>query len=160
MAKRGLPNEVRVFIVQALACFDTPSTVKEAVKKEFGVDVSPQAVEAYDPTKRAGRNLAPTWKDLFATSRETFLADTASIAISHRPVRLRALQRMAARAEEMKNLPLAAQLLEQAAKEVGDAYTNRREFTGKGGTPLQVISTTMTPKEAADLYGATIHGDG
>jgi phage terminase large subunit len=31
---------------------------------------------------------------------------------------------------------LAAQLYEQIAKEVGDAFTNRRELTGKGGTPI------------------------
>jgi hypothetical protein len=64
---------------------------------------------------------------------------------------------MAHKAEDMKNLPLAATLYEQAAKEVGDAYTNRREITGKGGAALQAVVTTMTPKEAADAYGSTIN---
>lgn len=148
MARVGLPNEVRAYIVQALACFDTPAVVRDAVKKEFDVDVSPQAVEAYDPTKRAGRNLAPRWKELFRTAREDFLKNTGRIAISHRSVRLRAIQRMAARAEDMKNLQLAAALHEQAAKEVGNFYTNRHELTGKDGGPLKHEHTVSAADDA------------
>jgi len=51
----ALRSEVKAFIVHALACFDTPSQVVEAVKKEFGVDVSRQTCEGHDPTKYAGR---------------------------------------------------------------------------------------------------------
>lgn len=146
MARASIPNDVKLFIIQGLACYDSPTTVRDAIKKEFGVDVSPQAIEAHDPTKRAGRNLSQRWRDLFEASRATFLADTAAIAISHRSVRLRSLQRMATRAEEMKNLPLAASLLEQAAKEVGEAYTNRQkhEHTGKDGKDLPAPASHVT----------------
>ena len=43
------------------------------------------------------------------------------------------------KAESKGNMPLAAQLLEQAAKEVGEAYTNRQrlEHTGKDGGPIE-----------------------
>lgn len=139
MADRGEPkltDEARTFVVQALACFDTPAQAAAAVKKEFGLSITPQGCEAYDPTKRAGAKLSAKWVALFEETRKTFLEDTSRIGISHRAVRLRALQRMAEKAEDMKNLPLAAQLYEQAAKESGDAYTNRRELTGKGGAPL------------------------
>lgn len=141
MAKGKLDDVARAFIVQSLACFDVPSVVVAAVKKEFGIEVSAQAVEAYDPTKRAGRNLSVKWSSLFEMARAEFLKDTQRIAISHRPVRLRALQRMAEKAEGMRNLALAAQLLEQAAKEMGEAYTNRQkhEVTGKDGAPLTPI---------------------
>lgn len=149
MAQARLPQEVRAFIVHANACFDYPSAVVEAVKKEFGVDVTRQHVEAHDPTKKAGVHLAPRWKEVFEAARQGFLNDTSAIAISHRAVRLRALQRMSQRAEEMRNLPLAATLLEQAAKEVGDAYTNRRELTGKGGAPIQ----TETRFDLSSLSG-------
>lgn len=47
----ALNGEVKAFIVQALACFDTPSQVAEQVKKEFGLEVSRQQVESHDPTK-------------------------------------------------------------------------------------------------------------
>lgn len=136
MAQGKLSNEARTFVVQALACFDTPSTVAEAVKKEFGAVVTRQHIESFDPTKKAGQNLAPKWKALFESARSQFLDDTTSIGVSHRAVRLRSLNRMIAKAEDMGNLSLAAQLLEQAAKETGNAFTNRRELTGKDGKDL------------------------
>ncbi|MDM9556054.1 DUF2280 domain-containing protein [Pseudomonas asiatica] len=122
----ALRSEVKAFIVQALACFDTPSQVVEAVKKEFGLDVSRQTCEGHDPTKYAGRGLAKRWADLFHECRARFTAETADIPIAHRAYRLRALGRMAEKAESMKNMALTAQLLEQAAKEVGDVYVNRQ----------------------------------
>lgn len=133
MAKAKLNQEQQTFAVQSLACFDSPSVVAAALRKEYGVSITPQSIEAYDPTKKAGAKLAAKWRALFEETRKTFLEDTATIAISHRAVRLRALQRMAEKAEGQGNMVLAANLLEQAAKEVGDSYTNRRELTGKGG---------------------------
>ena len=35
----ALKGEVKAFIVQSLACFDTPSQVVDAVKKEFGITI-------------------------------------------------------------------------------------------------------------------------
>lgn len=131
MAKAILSDEVKTFIVQALACFDSPSVVAKAVKTEFGQEVSRQLVESHDPTKKAASGLATKWKALFEETRATFLEDTASIGISHRTVRLRSLQRMAERVEGQGNMVLAAQLLEQAAKEMGGAYTNRTVVDGK-----------------------------
>ncbi|AML35024.1 Hypothetical protein EAG7_01278 [Klebsiella aerogenes] len=64
------------------------------------------------------------------------------------------LNRMATNAENMKNLGMTAQLLEQAAKEVGDAYTNRLkvESTGKDGGPIKTEVTNLSPQEAAEAY--------
>lgn len=159
MARGKLTDEVRTFIVQALACFDPPSVVVVAVKKEFGEVVSPQAVEAYDPTKRAGRILSKKWRELFAATRKAFLEDTSKIGIAHKAVRLHRLQRMADKAESMSNMALAAQFLEQAAKECGDAYTNRRQISGPNGGPLELVASTMTAKEAAAAYESTLDGD-
>lgn len=140
MAKEKLPVEVQTFIVQQLACFDAPSVVAESVKREFAITITRQQAESYDPGKRAAKNLAERWKALFDETRKAFLEDTSAIGISHRSVRLRALQRMSAIAEGRGQIQLAAQLLEQAAKESGDAFTNRRELTGKGGAPLPAAS--------------------
>jgi hypothetical protein len=145
MAAKKLTNEQQAFAVQSLACFDSPKTVADALRKEFGVDITPQTVEAYDPTKRAGAKLAQKWRLLFEETRKTFLEDTATIAISHRAVRLRALQRMAEKAENQGNMVLAASLMEQAAKEVGDSYTNRRQISGPDGGPVEV-------RTLADFY--------
>ncbi|WP_426289055.1 DUF2280 domain-containing protein [Ensifer adhaerens] len=142
MAKAKLSDEVKTYIVQALACFDSPSVVSAAVKKEYGLDVSRQLVESHDPNKKAASGLAPKWRVLFEETRKTFLEDTASIAISHRAVRLRALQRMAEKAETQGNMVLASSLLKQAAEEVGNAYTNKREVTGKDGGPIRTETRT------------------
>ena len=122
----ALRSEVKAFIVQALACFDTPSQVVEAVKKEFGLELSRQTCEGHDPTKYAGRGLAQKWVDLFNDSRKRFREETAEIPIANRAFRLRGLGRMAEKAENMRNLALTAQLYEQAAKECGDMYINRK----------------------------------
>jgi hypothetical protein len=146
MAKAKLADEVKTYIVQALACFDSPSVVAAAVKKDMGIEVSRQLVESHDPNKRAASGLAPKWKALFEETRKTFLEDTATIAISHRAVRLRALQRMADKAENQGNMVLAANLIEQAAKEVGDSFTNRRALVGADGGAIEV-------RTLADFYG-------
>ncbi len=121
-----LSNDVKAFIVQALACFDTPSQVAAAVREEFGIEVSRQQCESHDPTKYAGRDLAKRWRVLFEDTRKRFREETADIPIANRAYRLRTLGRMAEKAEGMRNLALTAQLLEQAAKEVGDVYVNRQ----------------------------------
>lgn len=150
MAKERLAPEVQTYIVQALACFDSPKTVADAVKAEFGVTITRQLVETYDPNKKASNRLAAKWEALFEETRKAFLEDTSKIAISHRAVRLRALQRMAEKAETMGNIALAAQLFEQAAKEAGDSYTNRRELTGKGGAPLPAAAPAVVLYQLPD----------
>lgn len=122
----ALSNDVKAFIVQALACFDTPSQVVEAVQKEFSVTVTRQQVETHDPTKYSGKGLAKRWVALFEDTRKRFREETADIPIANRAYRLRALGRMAEKAENMRNLALTAQLYEQAAKECGDMYVNRK----------------------------------
>lgn len=126
-----LSDAVKQFIVQALACYDTPTQVSEAVKEEFGIDVPRQQVALYDPTKHAGRNLSKKWRAIFEATREGFKAETAEIPIAQRAYRLRKMSQIADRAERMRNFPLVLQILEQAAKETGDAYVNHR--AGQGG---------------------------
>ena len=129
-----LPGPVKAFIVQRLARFDMPSQVVKAVKEEFGLEVSRQRVHFYDPTTRAGQEL----KALFFETREKAKQDLDSIPWYHKAIRLQRLDAMITKAIEMNNMPLAAQLLEQAAKESGGAYTNKHqlEHSGKDGKDL------------------------
>jgi len=151
MGKAKLSDEVKTYIVQALACFDSPSIVATSVKKEFGVEASRQLVESHDPNKKAASGLAPKWRVLFEETRKVFLEDTSKIGISHRAVRLRAIQRMAEKAETQGNMVLAASLLEQAAKEVGDAYTNRQKLDVSG--TLQTTPEGQIDARIAQLLG-------
>ncbi|MCK1125316.1 DUF2280 domain-containing protein [Enterobacter bugandensis] len=142
-----LKGEVKAFIVQSLACFDTPSRVVELVKKEFGLSITRQQVESHDPTKANGRGLAQKWVDMFNATRERFQNEISDIPIANKAYRLRVLDRMATRAEGMKNLALTAEIIEQAAKECGDAYTNKHKFehSGPDGGAIQTI--TMSKEE-------------
>ena len=136
----ALKPEVRAFIIQELACFDTPSQIVESVQKEFKVQVTRQQVASHDPTKAAGKGLAKKWVELFNELRDRFLNEISDIPIANKAYRLRVLQRMSTNAENMKNIGMTAQLLEQAAKEVGEAYSNKQkvEHTSPDGS--------MTPR--------------
>jgi hypothetical protein len=139
----AMTDEVKAFVVQGLASFDSPSQVVEAVKAEYGITLTPQGVQMYDPTKYAGRKLATKWKVMFDKARRAFIDDSSGIPIAHRSTRLRALQRMAAKAEAKGNYPLAAALNKQAAEEMGNAFTNRREITGKDGKDLPAAAPAV-----------------
>lgn len=140
----ALKPEVKAAIVQMLACYDTLSTVVDAIQKDYGIKVTPQQVESHDPTKVSGKGLAKKWVELFNLTRDRFLNEISDIPIANKAYRLRVLQRMSTTAEGMKNLGMTAQLLEQAAKEVGDAYSNKQkvELTGKDGGPLNQVTYT------------------
>lgn len=140
----ALKPEVKAGIVQMLACYDTLSIVVDAIQKDYGIKVTPQQVESHDPTKVSGKGLAKKWVNLFNHTRDRFLNEISDIPIANKAYRLRVLQRMSTTAEGMKNLGMTAQLLEQAAKEVGDAYSNKQkvELTGKDGGPLNQVTYT------------------
>lgn len=122
----ALNNEIKSFIVQALACFDSPTQVAGAVRERFGVAVSRQHVEAHDPTRKSSKGLAKRWVTLFNDTREGFRDEAIREPIANRAVRLRALGRLLEEAEASGNLVLAMKLLDQAARECGDMKTNRR----------------------------------
>ncbi|EFG0615640.1 DUF2280 domain-containing protein [Escherichia coli] len=150
----ALKPEVKAFIIQSLACFDTLAIVGEAVQKQFGIKVTPQQIESHDPTKASGKGLAQKWVDLFHETRKRFQTEISDIPIANKSYRLRVLDRMATKTEGMKNFSLTAQLIEQAAKEVGDAYTNKLkvESTGKDGGPIKTETTNLTADQAAEIY--------
>ncbi len=141
MAK--LNEAAQRFIVQALACYDTPSQVADAVKEEFGIEITRQQAASYDPTKAMGKTLARKWRDLFHDTRSRFRKEVAEIPIADQAFRLRQLHRMANEAIKRKNIVLAASLMEQAAKEMGGMFTNKRELSGPGGGPIPTMPTVI-----------------
>ena len=137
----ALSDDVKRFIVQALACYDTPSQVAESVKDEYGLQVPRQQIETYDPGRRAGRALSNKWRELFDATRAAWRKEATEIPIANRITRLRALHRLAERAERMKNYSLVLQVLEQAAKEVGDTYARRGRAGASGGAGDEPLAT-------------------
>jgi hypothetical protein len=140
-----LSSEVKIFIIQSLACFDRPSKVMKAVKEEFDLVVTRQAVHWYDADRKGGEEIPEQWRQMFAAARKRFLDETADIGIANRAVRLRKLDQIAAKAEEVGNHMVVLAACEAAAKEMGGAYSNKRhhELTGKDGKDLQGAGTVV-----------------
>ena len=145
----ALKEPVKIFIVQALACRDTPQEVVDLVKQEYGIQISRSQCQAYDPTKYSGRNLSKKFVDLFNKTRADFDAGLIDIPIANKHYRLKQYQKQLER--NSKNVVMSLKILEQAAKDVGGQFTNRQEITGKDGEALQttVVHATQEQVEAA-----------
>lgn len=137
------------FIVQSLACWDTPTEVSQAVREEFGIDVPRTQVAQYDPTKVAGAALGKKWAELFWETRRRFMAEQADIAVAQQSYRLRQLGKIYERHMQRGNVVAAAAVLEQAAKETGGAFTNRREHTGVDGGPIEQRTVVVDETQVA-----------
>lgn len=118
-------------IVIELACFDSPAQVAATVKEKFGVQLSRQRIEAYHPERAAGARLSAKWRAVFYDTRARLLAELDNIPIACQAYRLRVLERVAHQAEQMGNLQLAARIIEQAAREVGDIRERRPGAQGQ-----------------------------
>jgi hypothetical protein len=140
---KGLQDVHRAFLVRELACFATPKQAAEALKAEFGIEVSPQATERYDPGKSAGKKLPAKWRELFEKARKAFLEHVEnSVPNANKAVRVAKLSRAADSFERRGNYVAMKEMLEAVAKEMGNVHTNRRELTGKDGKPVEIVNLT------------------
>jgi hypothetical protein len=148
--KNKLTDEHRRFVVRELAAFETPQKVADAVKEEFGIEMSRNLVQHYDPRKN--RKLSKKWRAHFELSRKAFRERMEDeISMANKFVRVRELQRIAALLGKRNNVVAQAQILEQIAKEVGNVHSNRRELSGPGGKPVQIQDVNeMTPEQVND----------
>lgn len=144
----ALSDDVKLYIVQQLACYRSPSQVVEDVKETFGLKLDRRQVQKYNPDQC---EKAACWRDRFDATRAAFLKDQAGIGIAQTSYRLRELQEMYLGARSKGNTPLAAELLEQAAKECGGAYTNTRNLSAKVGMTIDdiLIALSIEDEEAA-----------
>ena len=137
-----LKEPVKIFIVQSLACRDTPQEVADAVKQEFKIEIERQQVAAYDPTKSRGKDLSKKFVDLFHKTRADFDAGLIDIPIANKHYRLKQYQKQLER--NAKNVVMSLKILEQAAKDVGGQFTNRQEITGKDGKPIETVNSNVS----------------
>lgn len=135
MAAVKLSPKAKTYIITALATFERRKDILAGLKEQFDVTISEQGLSFYNPTNP---QLHKKWKDLFETTREAFLVNVGQIPIANKAVRLRELNRLFEKQSTgpLQNPAEIRALLEQAAKESGDAFTNRREHTGAGGKSL------------------------
>ena len=140
MAGRGnkLNDEQRAFLVRENACYARPTEAAKALLDHFGIEITPSNAEKYDPTKVAGKRCAEKWRVLFKATRKAFIKHLETrIPHAHKAYRVKKLAAAADAFEASKNYVAMANMLEKIAKEIGNAYTNRYEHTGKDGGPIQ-----------------------
>lgn len=147
----ALKEPVKMFIVQSLACFETPQQVADAVEEIYKIKIDRKQCHSYDPTKYAGRNLSKKLKDLFEQTRNDFRKNIEDIAIANKAFRLRELQNMYE--DSGKNKRAKQNLLKQAFQET-DGRVTKQEITGKDGGPIQQETNNppqYTPEQLAGM---------
>lgn len=159
-----LTGEQKAFIVTALACYSTPLQVAKDFEDAFGIQLERQRVEYYDPTKRCSRTLGQRWITMFEEARAKFLKRIEDhIPGANKAVRLMRLERAVVHFERSGNYRAMAEMTERQAKEMGNVHSNRREFTGKDGGPIEYadMSDEQIDAELRQLLGLEdADGDG
>ncbi|WP_180005162.1 MULTISPECIES: DUF2280 domain-containing protein [unclassified Acinetobacter] len=130
-----LKEPVKIFIIQSLACRDTPQEVADLVKQEFDLILDRSQVALYDPTKRRGKNLSKKYVQLFEKTREDFDAGLIDIPIANKFYRLKEIQKMY---DDSGKNKVAKQKLLKLAHQETDGRTIRQEHTGKDGVDLEI----------------------
>lgn len=133
----ALKENVKFFIVQQLAFFNTPTEVSELVKEEFDIDVPRSHIAIYNPDNHSGRELGLKFKDFFYEKRKEFLEQIDRVPLASMHVRLNELSKMYHSARKRKNDVFAKDILEQIAKEVGGIYTNKIKVTNSNDPLLE-----------------------
>lgn len=141
MAK--LRKAEQLYIVRSLAQFMTPTEVVKDIKDKFNIDVSPQQVEGYDPTKVAGRDLRQEFRDEFEKAREEYLQQPIhNISGANDIVQLKILSDLLF--QKKTNVTMTIKLVDQMQKIVKGFYEKRIEITGKDGGPLESVQTAVS----------------
>ena len=101
------------YVVERLAAFDHPATVVRSVRAKFGIALTRQAVEQYDPTR--DRRCPARWSALFRLRRQAILESRGLHGAVAREAQSQSRERVARCAIEA----LAADMLETLARQVG-----------------------------------------
>lgn len=126
-----LTFDQKYFIVTCLAEFMTNTEINEQLRDVFGIQVSRQLLNYYNPLTANGSKMNSEWKALFQQKRSEFLQRMNNIGVSQLPVRLRRIERAYERAIQRGNDKFALDCLRQAAEECGGKYTNTQNMNVK-----------------------------
>lgn len=148
-----LKKAEKIFIVRSLAQFMPISDVVRDIKEKFNVDVSPQQVEYYDPTKAASADLAQEFIDLFNEARKEYIDQPIhNIEGANDIVQLKILSDLLV--NKKSNVVSAIKLIDQMQKIVKGHYEKKIEITGPDGGPIQQETKSthqFTPDELNGL---------
>jgi hypothetical protein len=154
--RQPLPHKVQKFIVDQNACDEKPADVVKAVREEFGLEITRQAVEHYDPTKAAGSKLSDKLADHYWAVRKKYEDQEDEKGIGTLSYRLRRLAVLERQAFVKGNTLEVRECLKQAAEDKGGKYTNRREMTGAGGGPIRLTVEEQRKEAAAKMLAKLV----
>lgn len=135
MAK--ITPQAKADIMRWLAQGQKYEQILKGLEARHGITVVRQALEYYNPASPKSKRLSKHLREIYETARQLYLSDLTAIPESHKAVRVRMLAEMANDSMTRKNYRVAADLLEQIAKETGNVFSNRHEVTGPKGQPIQ-----------------------
>lgn len=151
-----LKKSEKIFIVRSLAQFMSISDVMRDFKEKFNVDISPQQVEYYDPTKAASADLAQEFIDLFNEARKEYINQPLhNIEAANDIVQLKILSDLLV--SKKGNTILAIKLIDQIQKIMKGHYEKKIEIYGKDGGPIKTETEQKqslpkyTPDELANM---------
>lgn len=136
-------------IVVLLGRFKRPAEVVAIMAEEHLVETDIKQVITYDPTKATFRADREKWEPIFNAAREAYTTDLKQVVVANQSWRLNELHDLYERAKKLKNFKLAAELLEQIARECGGALTNTRELNVNN-------ARTMSSEDRAAALGALL----
>lgn len=151
-----LKKAEKIFIVRSLAQFMPIAEVVRDIKEKFNLDVSPQQVEYYDPTKVAGADLAQELVDLFNEARKEYLAQPLhNIIGANDIIQLQILSDLLV--SKKGNVVMSIKLIDQIQKIVKGHYERKLEITGKDGGAIKTETehsqrpAMYTPEQLAEM---------
>jgi hypothetical protein len=113
-----LSGEQRIYVVRALAHWNSPSEVARMLLAEYGITVTRQCVQTYDPTSAAGASLSTELRKYFYDQRKRFVNGVQRQPLAQRSVRLEQLKKIYDEARDAGNAKLAIKALSEAGKEM------------------------------------------
>ncbi|OJU60540.1 MAG: hypothetical protein BGO08_10100 [Altererythrobacter sp. 66-12] len=135
-------------IVEALAGFQSSSAIITHFRSVHGLDLTHKQVGRYDPTRPYYEG-GERWREIFEAHRKAYLEDVSAIPAAHKAYRLNMLQEGIDAARAVKNWVVMAQLLKQAAEEVGGALTNERNLRVDDARVKRARDMTPEERQAA-----------
>ena len=143
---KKLSLDAKTYIVRALACRERPTDILAHLQEHFDVSVDRKALSHYDP--RLNDKLDADLKKLYEKESSDFWAEKNFEPINSLNFRQRL--RMELFEQAGRNLKLKLEILEQAAKDEGGLYSNRREVTGAEGAPLVPFNVENVKNASAE----------
>jgi len=156
-----LSEDAKHYVVTSLAMWRGPTEILRVLAEDYGTPISAPGLWHYDPRNP---ECPKRWRDLHATTRAAFVANVSEIAIANPAWRLKERERLYRHVAEKANpnVPLATEILDQAARDAGGAFGNRLrvEESGPNGGPIEHSVTGQIDHVASCVFGlAAVESD-